>query len=69
MVRVEGAVVAPLAATMIGDWMLETGEPLEELIESAGLRLVEPHGPADIQVDPVRTGRDRTTACCRCCSR
>ena len=29
MVRVEGAAVAALAATMIGDWSLETGEPLE----------------------------------------
>ncbi len=40
MVRVEGAVVAPLAAVMIGDWMLETGEPLRDLVDSAGLRLV-----------------------------
>ena len=50
MVRLRGAVVAPLAATMIGDWVLETGEPVGDLIESAGLRLVEPQGPADIQV-------------------
>jgi cardiolipin synthase len=50
MVRLQGAVVAPLAATMIGDWMLETGEPLGDLIESAGLILVAPDGPADIQV-------------------
>jgi len=50
MVRVEGAVVAPLAATMIGDWILESGEPLSDLVESAGLSLVAPDGPADIQV-------------------
>jgi cardiolipin synthase len=56
MARVEGAVVVPLAATMIGDWILETGESIGELIESAGLRLVEPDGPADIQVVPSGPG-------------
>ena len=35
MVRVQGSVVVPLAATMIGDWMLESGEPLEEIIARA----------------------------------
>jgi cardiolipin synthase len=57
MVRLEGAVVAPLAATMIGDWMLETGEPLGGLIESADLSLVAPDGPADIQVIPSGPGQ------------
>ena len=50
MVRIEGAGVAPLAAIMIGDWMLETGESLDELIESAGLALIDSAGPVDIQV-------------------
>jgi cardiolipin synthase len=50
MVRVEGAVVVPLAATMIGDWILETGEPLANIINKAGLRLVAPKGQADMQV-------------------
>jgi cardiolipin synthase len=50
MVRVQGSVVVPLAATMIGDWVLETGEPLADVITCAGLRLVEPRGQADIQV-------------------
>ncbi|NLX94740.1 MAG: cardiolipin synthase [Rhodopirellula sp.] len=50
MVRVQGAAVAPLAATVIGDWALETGESIGDLIESAGLRLVEPLGSSDIQV-------------------
>lgn len=54
MVRCQGAVVAPLAATMIGDWMLETGEPLEDLIATADLHLVEPQGSADMQV--IRSG-------------
>lgn len=57
MVRVEGAVVAPLAATIIGDWMLETGEPLDVLIESAGLSLIAPDGLADIQVIPSGPGQ------------
>lgn len=56
MVRLQGAVVVPLASTMIGDWMLETGEPLEDVIARAGLRLVEPHGPVDIQVIPSGPG-------------
>ena len=64
MVRVQGAVVAPLAATMIGDWILETGEPIGDLIAAAGLRLVDTAGPADIQVIP--SGPERPgTACCR----
>jgi cardiolipin synthase len=56
MVRVQGTVVAPLAATMLGDWILETGEPLQKLIENTGLRLVEPRGNADIQVMPSGPG-------------
>ena len=59
MVRLEGAVVAPLAATMIGDWALETGESIHGLVQSAGLHLVKPEGPADIQViasGPGETG-------------
>ncbi|MEA3274705.1 MAG: cardiolipin synthase [Pseudomonadota bacterium] len=56
MVRVEGAVVVPLAATLLGDWVLETGEPVRDLIASAGLHLVEPNGPADIQVIPSGPG-------------
>lgn len=56
MVRVQGAAVAPLAATMIGDWALETGESIRDLIRSAGLHLVKPHGSADIQVVPSGPG-------------
>jgi cardiolipin synthase len=56
MVRVQGSAVVPLAATMIGDWILETEEPLAEAIASAGLRLVEPEGSADIQVIPSGPG-------------
>lgn len=56
MVRLEGAVVNPLAATMIGDWILETDEPLEPLIASAGLGGAQPEGTANIQVVPSGPG-------------
>ena len=56
MVRLEGAVVVPLGAILIGDWLLETGEPMQDLIHSAGLHLVQPQGPADIQVIPSGPG-------------
>ncbi len=56
MVRLEGAVVVPLGAILIGDWLLETGESLDDLIHSAGLHLVHPQGTADIQVIPSGPG-------------
>jgi cardiolipin synthase len=56
MVRVEGAAVVPLATTMVGDWVLETGEPVADVFRSASLQLVDPHGPADIQVVPSGPG-------------
>lgn len=59
MVRVEGSVVVPLAATMIGDWVLETGELLEDVIHRSGLRIVIPDGPADIQVVPSGPGQTK----------
>jgi cardiolipin synthase len=57
MVRIEGTAVIPLAMTMIGDWMLETAESIETIIESAGLGLVEPKGTADVQVIPSGPGQ------------
>lgn len=56
MVRLTGAAIVPLASTMIADWILESGEPLHHVISSAGLTLVEPRGPADIQVIPSGPG-------------
>ena len=56
MVRLEGSVVAPLAMTMIGDWMLETAEPIETIIASAKLSLLGPKGTEDIQVVPSGPG-------------
>ena len=52
MVRVRGSTVAALAATQIGDWALETGEPVLELVRTAHLELTEPEGTEDVQVVP-----------------
>ncbi len=57
MVRVEGTVVLPLVMTVIGDWMLETAEPVETILETAGVGLVEPIGAADVQVVPSGPGQ------------
>jgi cardiolipin synthase A/B len=56
MVRLEGAIVVPLGAILIGDWLLETGEPMQGLIRSAGLHLVRPQGSSDIQAIPSGPG-------------
>jgi cardiolipin synthase len=56
MVRFEGTVVNPLAATLLGDWILETGEPLQQLIDSAGLGGAKPVGSANVQVVPSGPG-------------
>lgn len=52
MVRLEGAVVAGLAATVIWDWALETGESVYDLLKKTHLDRMKPDGPADIQVIP-----------------
>ncbi len=52
MLRLEGAVVSPLALVMIGDWMLETDEPIDEIVRCAALQFVEPKGDGDAQVVP-----------------
>lgn len=56
MVRIHGAAVAPLAATMLGDWMVETGDSIHHLIEDSGVRLIEPDGRVDMQVIPSGPG-------------
>ena len=56
MARFQGAVVASLAGTMVSDWMLETGDSLQHVVESAGLHLVESDGTVDIQVIPSGPG-------------
>ena len=47
--RLEGPIVAPLGAIAIGDWRLESGEPLNELIKRAGMKLPDPTGTVDLQ--------------------
>jgi cardiolipin synthase len=56
MVRLEGSVVAPLAMTMIGDWMLETAEAIDPILASSELALVGPKGTEDMQVVPSGPG-------------
>ncbi len=50
MVRVQGAAVLPLAAVMVGDWVIETGSDATQIATAAGITLPEPKGSADIQV-------------------
>lgn len=57
MVRLEGPIVAPLAAVAIGDWRLETNEPIDQLVRSAGLKLNPACGTTDIQVVPSGPGQ------------
>lgn len=58
MVRLDGAAAPLLGATMIGDWVLESSESIYDIIAHTQLKLVEPNGPADVQVvasGPVET--------------
>jgi len=57
MVRLKGNIVISLAATMIGDWILETDESFEKIVTDTGLHLTESNGPADIQVIPSGPGQ------------
>ena len=52
LARLEGPVVAQLAAVLIGDWMLGTDESLQDIITNAQLHVTEPQGDVDIQVIP-----------------
>jgi len=52
MVRVQGAAVVTLAATMIGDWVLETEESGGDLVRALCLGQMTPQGSADVQVIP-----------------
>ncbi len=57
MVRTQGNVVLPLAATMIGDWILETEQSVAEVISEAQLGMVKPHGAGGSSGDSVRPRR------------
>lgn len=52
MARAQGAVVAPLAMTLIGDWIIASGESVEDILASTALGRIEPVGPGDAQVAP-----------------
>ncbi len=56
MIRLEGPVVAPLAAIVIGDWRLETNEATTDLVRKARLRLNPGCGATDVQVIPSGPG-------------
>lgn len=56
MTRLEGSVVVPLAETILGDWVLETGESPQEVIQSASLEFTGPVGKTTIQVIPSGPG-------------
>ena len=56
MVRVQGSAVVPLATTMIGDWLVETGHSLAEVTRSTRLHDVKPKGQSDVQVIPSGPG-------------
>ena len=52
--------VNPLAGILIGDWVLETGEPLQKLIDGAVLGRAQPVGTANVQTtidSEIRFGR------------
>jgi len=57
MVRIQGYAVVPLAATVIADWSVETGEPTEPLFADAVLDRVKAGGPAIAQVVPTGPGQ------------
>jgi len=56
MLRLQGTVVAPLALTLIGDWLLESRDSIGDLIRSSGLGETQPTGTLDIQVVPSGPG-------------
>jgi len=52
MVRLQGRVVIPLMVTLAGDWSVETGEPVLDVIAQSDIESVAANGKADIQVIP-----------------
>lgn len=58
MARIEGVAVAPLAATLLGDWALESDEPVSQLISSSQLPKLASAGCADVQVIPSGPGQN-----------
>ena len=63
MIRVRGSVVSLLAATMIGDWLLETGETLEEVVRNQSLARSNPK----VRSTSRYFHRDRDNQAMDCC--
>lgn len=57
MARLQGSAVVPLTATMLGDWSIETGESIEDLLKSIQFGNVPLDGSTDIQVVPSGPGQ------------
>ena len=56
MVSIEGSAVIPLALTMIGDWMLERGGTIREIIADTKIAKITAKGNGDAQVVPSGPG-------------
>lgn len=56
MARLRGPAVLLLATTVLGDWALESGSSIDDLVRSTSLQPAEPSGHADIQVVPSGPG-------------
>ncbi len=56
MVRIEGALIAPLALTVIGDWVLETEDSIEQMLKHTNIGNISPRGRCDAQVIPSGPG-------------
>ena len=50
MTRIEGPVAGLLASVMIGDWIAETGDDLEKVVQDTQLTVAEPRGDVPVQV-------------------
>ena len=58
MTRIQGHAVLPLAAVLLGDWVVETGADLRETGRLAGIQRPEKGGNADVQVVPSGPGTE-----------
>jgi cardiolipin synthase len=56
MTRLQGHAVLPLAAVLLGDWTVETGDDLRETGKKAGISRPVGVGNADVQVVPSGPG-------------
>ena len=59
MVRIEGPAVEPLLGTLLSDLQLETGEDVDQLVDSSGIDRLAPVGETDVLVFPSGPGRGK----------